>query len=51
MIVRNRTGALGLMLAWKGSVVPHFLPHIFLTALFAAGAPERHLQPIELQLQ
>ncbi|MBP0048351.1 hypothetical protein H9C73_06350 [Marinobacterium sp. AK62] len=37
MIVRNRPGALGLMLAWKGSVVPHILPHIFLTGLFAAG--------------
>ncbi|MBR9870720.1 MAG: hypothetical protein GYB26_06245 [Gammaproteobacteria bacterium] len=37
MIVRDRPGALRLMLAWKGSVVPHILPHIVLTGLFAAG--------------
>ncbi|QBM17727.1 hypothetical protein MARI_18480 [Marinobacter sp. JH2] len=37
MIVRDRPGALRLMLAWKGSVVPHILPHILLTGLFAAG--------------
>lgn len=35
MIVRNRPGALGLMLAWKGSVFPHILPHILLSGLFA----------------
>lgn len=35
MIVRNRPGALGLMLAWKGSVVPHILPHIILAGCFA----------------
>ncbi|MDO3720649.1 bestrophin family ion channel [Marinobacter sp. chi1] len=35
MIVRDRPGALALMLAWKGSVVPHILPHILLTAAFA----------------
>eukprot|EP00003_Mantamonas_plastica_P003062 TRINITY_DN12489_c0_g1_i1.p3 TRINITY_DN12489_c0_g1~~TRINITY_DN12489_c0_g1_i1.p3 ORF type:complete len:303 (+),score=13.61 TRINITY_DN12489_c0_g1_i1:2388-3296(+) len=35
MIVRDRPGALRLMLAWKGSVVPHILPHIVLTGLFA----------------
>lgn len=35
MIVRDRPGALALMLAWKGSVVPHILPHIVLTGLFA----------------
>lgn len=35
MIVRNRPGALGLMLAWKGSVMPHVLPHIILAGLFA----------------
>ncbi|QFU02015.1 Bestrophin, RFP-TM, chloride channel [Halomonas sp. THAF5a] len=36
MIVRDRPGALRLMLAWKGSVVPHILPHILLAGLFAA---------------
>ncbi|KAA1173774.1 hypothetical protein FWJ25_10135 [Marinobacter salinexigens] len=35
MIVRDRPGALALMLAWKGSVVPHILPHLILTGLFA----------------
>lgn len=35
MIVRERPGALRLMLAWKGSVVPHILLHIVLTGLFA----------------
>lgn len=35
MIVRKRPGAIGLMLAWKGSVVPHVLPHIILVGLFA----------------
>lgn len=35
MIVRDRPSALGLMLAWKGSVVPHILPHILLAGLFA----------------
>ncbi|MBU2953701.1 bestrophin family protein [Marinobacter sp. F3R08] len=37
MIVRDRPGALRLMLAWRGSVIPHILPHIFLTGLFAGG--------------
>ncbi|MBB3192555.1 bestrophin family protein [Halomonas cerina] len=37
MIVRDRPSALGLMLAWKGSVVPHILPHILLAGLFAAA--------------
>ncbi len=37
MIVRKRPGALGLMLAWKGSVVPHVLPHIILAGLFACA--------------
>ncbi|MBV0932858.1 bestrophin family protein [Marinobacterium weihaiense] len=37
MIVRKRPGALGLMLAWKGSVVPHVLPHILLAGLFACA--------------
>ena len=37
MIVRDRPGALRLMLAWKGSVVPHILPHIILAGLFAAA--------------
>jgi len=37
MIVRNRPGALGLMLAWKGSVMPHVLPHIILSGLFACA--------------
>ncbi|MGC8120219.1 bestrophin family protein [Marinobacter sp. VGCF2001] len=37
MIVRERPGALRLMLAWKGSVVPHILPHIALAGLFAAA--------------
>lgn len=36
MIVRKRPGALGLMLAWKGSVVPHVLPHILMVGLFAS---------------
>lgn len=31
MIVRERPGPLRLLLAWKGSVVPHILPHILLT--------------------
>lgn len=35
MIVRERPGPLRLLLAWKGSVVPHILPHILLTGLFA----------------
>ena len=35
MIVRNRPGALRLMLAWRGSVMPHVLPHIILAGLFA----------------
>lgn len=37
MIVRDRPGAFRLMLAWKGSVVPHILPHILLAGLFAAA--------------
>ncbi|WP_323751151.1 bestrophin family protein [Marinobacter sp.] len=37
MIVRDRPGALRLMLAWKGSVVPHILPHMLLTGLFATA--------------
>lgn len=37
MIVRDRPGALRLMLAWKGSVVPHILPHILLAGLFATA--------------
>lgn len=37
MIVRDRPGALRLMLAWKGSVVPHILPHIVLASLFATA--------------
>ncbi|WP_029652641.1 bestrophin family protein [Marinobacter daepoensis] len=37
MIVRDRPGALRLMLAWKGSVVPHILPHIILASLFATA--------------
>ena len=37
MIVRNRPGALRLMLAWKGSVVPQILPHIILAGLFATA--------------
>ncbi len=37
MIVRDRPGALRLMLAWRGSVIPHILPHIILTGLFAAA--------------
>lgn len=36
MIVRKRPSALGLMLAWKGSVLPHVFPHIILAGLFAA---------------
>ena len=37
MIVRERPGPLRLLLAWKGSVVPHILPHILLTGMFAAA--------------
>ncbi|MGQ7298829.1 hypothetical protein [Marinobacter nauticus] len=37
MIVRERPGPLRLLLAWKGSVVPHILPHIVLTGMFAAA--------------
>ncbi|TLF46063.1 hypothetical protein FEI13_17045 [Halomonas urmiana] len=37
MIVRDRPGALGLMLAWKGSVLPHIFPHILLAGLFATA--------------
>lgn len=37
MIVRERPGPLRLLLAWKGSVVPHILPHILLTGLFATA--------------
>ena len=37
MIVRKRPGALGLMLAWKGSVIPQVFPHIILAGLFACS--------------
>ncbi|MBA4502602.1 bestrophin family protein [Marinobacterium marinum] len=36
MIVRKRPGALGLMLAWKGSVLPHVMPHIIFAGCFSA---------------
>ncbi|WP_372966488.1 bestrophin family protein [Marinobacter sp.] len=36
MIIRNRPGAFGLMLAWKGSVVPHILPQVISIGLFSA---------------
>lgn len=37
MIVRKRPGAFGLLIAWRGSVVPHVLPHIALAGLFACA--------------
>ncbi|SIS42055.1 bestrophin family protein [Neptunomonas antarctica] len=37
MIVRKRPSALGLLLAWKGSVIPHIFRHILLAGLFACA--------------